>query len=185
VILNLVDRRGGGPARAGLAEAGIDSDLLERLAARVGPRDWAVDLVLVDDERMAGLNEGFRGNQGVTDVLSFSYLVPAGDRRPDLPHGRFFAAADLCLDGVEAADGLADGGAPVVGEVVIAPVFVGDRCGENGWSLDLELPLLVVHGLLHILGWDHDDPAEGRAMRDHEEKILAGENLAHPLRRRS
>ena len=43
----------------------------------------------------------------------------------------------------------------------------------------------MVHGCLHLLGWDHRDEVETEAMRDLEESLLAGEGLAHPLRRRS
>ena len=182
MILNLVDRRTSVPV------AGSDADwvarsmsLLEKLAARVGPPEWSVDLVLVDDDRMTGLNEGFRQAPGTTDVLSFSYLVAAEDGDADLTTGSCYAAFDLKLDQGE----FTDDSAVVVGEIVLAPVFISRRCRENDWPVDLEFPMLVVHGLLHVLGWDHLEDLERQAMQDIEEKVLGTVNLTHPLRQRS
>ena len=73
----------------------------------------------------------------------------------------------------------------VVGEIVLAPVFISRRCRENDWPVDLEFPMLVVHGLLHVLGWDHLEDLERQAMQDIEEKVLGTVNLTHPLRQRS
>lgn len=189
MILNLVDQRSfaGGPEGTGRGGAWVRDNfgLLTLLAAQVGPADWAVDLVLVDDARMAGLNEGFRGADGVTDVLSFSYLAAADEGRADLAAGVGHAAHDLQLDAGEAEAAALSGAPPVVGEVILAPDFVGARCEANGWPIGLEFPLLVVHGLLHILGWDHQEEEERQAMQDIEEAVLAGHELAHPLRRRS
>ena len=73
----------------------------------------------------------------------------------------------------------------VVGEVVLAPGFVTERCRRKGWPLEHEIPLLVVHGILHILGWDHASEAETVAMQAVEEEILFARGLPHPLRERS
>ena len=84
MILRLVDRRTD-PAAAGYdwLEGGAGFELLGGLAGQLGRPDWEIDVVLVNDEAMARLNEDFRKAPEVTDVLSFSYLqgtgpVPAG-----------------------------------------------------------------------------------------------------------
>ena len=152
-------------------------------AEPLGRPDWAVDVVLVDDESMAGLNEDFRKVPGVTDVLSFSYLQDTGPGLPDLARGQGCAFTDLWLDTLSVTR--EDGAAVTVGEVVLAPGFVADRCRMKKWSLEHEIPLLVVHGILHILGWDHANEGEAEAMQVVEEEILAAGGLPHPLRERS
>jgi probable rRNA maturation factor len=149
----------------------------------LGRPDWAVDVVLVDDESMAALNEDFRNVAGVTDVLSFSYLQDTGPGRPDLVRGQGYACTDLWLDTLSVTR--ENGAAHTVGEVVLAPGFVADRCRKKKWSLEHEIPLLVVHGILHILGWDHENEGETEAMQVVEEEILAAGGLPHPLRERS
>ena len=145
--------------------------------------DWAVDVVLVDDETMAGLNEDFRKVPGVTDVLSFSYLQDTGIGKPDLVRGQGHAFTKLWLDTPSFAR--ENDAAQAVGEVVLAPGFLADRCHRKGWSLEHEIPMLLVHGILHILGWDHTDDEAAAAMQTVEEEILAAGGLPHPLRERS
>ncbi len=183
MILRLVERRtrpdavgydwfteGSGPPLAGLAEP-------------LGRPEWVVDVVLVDDETMAGLNQDFRKAPGVTDVLSFSYLLDTGTGEPDLVRGRGHTCIDLWLDTLSVTR--ENGTAQAVGEIVLAPGFVADRCRRKGWSLEHEIPLLLVHGILHILGWDHANEGAAEAMQAVEEGLLAAEGLPHPLRERS
>ncbi|MEN8007171.1 MAG: rRNA maturation RNase YbeY [Candidatus Krumholzibacteriota bacterium] len=184
MILRLVERRKHpAPLGAAWAAEGFQSGLPARLAAALGRADWGCDVVLVDDDIMAGLNLEFRNVPGVTDVLSFSYLQGAGEGEAVLRRGQGRAAADLWLDSLAAATG--DGPTQVVGEVVLAPGFIVARCREKNWSEDQEIPLLVVHGILHVLGWDHQDERETTAMRNVEAEILAAEGLPHPLLGRS
>jgi len=154
---------------------------LGRLAAVVGGQDWPVDLVLVSDEEIATLNRQYRQVAAVTDVLSFSYLLSTGTGACDLIRGEAHAAVDLWREVLPGGADLSD----AVGELVLAPDFVADRCRASGWLLATEIPWLVVHGCLHLVGWDHEEPGERQAMQDIEADILAGEGLPHPLRRRS
>lgn len=184
MILRLVERRP--PADTGVYDwvTGTGpAGLLTSLAAPLGRTDWEVELVLVDDRTMVGLNEGFRQIPEVTDVLSFSYLQASGSGAPDLAAGQDHAFANLWLDTITSDP--ENGIAPSVGEVVLAPGFVADRCERRRWSLEHEFPLLVVHGLLHILGWEHTSSEQTEAMQAVEEKILAAVGLPHPLRERS
>ncbi len=175
MILGFVDRRGltaevedhAGPAA---------QRLWSRLAAAVGPSEWRVDVVLVEDGAMTVLNGRYRGAAEVTDVLSFSYLEESGTGRPDLAAGRQDARRDLWRSGPVA------GVEEPVGEVLVAPEFVARRCRERGWSVEHEMALLVVHGLLHVLGWEHAEEADRADMRAREAEILGRCGLPHPLR---
>lgn len=178
MILALVDRRRDQrPAAEGALCA--PWELLCRLAGDLGPAGWRVDVVLVDDPGMAGLNANYRDGDGPTDVLSFSYLV--GDDPRDgtagVRAGERRSRLDLWPDPAEARDG----DAPLAGEVVLAPGFIVERCVAQGWAPDVEMALLVVHGCLHILGWEHDDDADRLAMRACEAAVLRGCGLPHPL----
>lgn len=81
-------------------------------------------------------------------------------------------------DGV-AAD--AAGEPALAGEIVLAPRFIAERCRRERWDLRLEWAMLVVHGALHILGWDHVDAKQQSAMRALEVAALAREGLEHPM----
>lgn len=178
MILALVDRRSVPVPPPGTALC-APWDLLVRLAGALGREDWRVDLVLVDDAEMAALNREYRGAAGPTDVLSFSYLADAAaaPTPPGLRKGERGACRDLWPDTLEAGAGPG----ALAGEVVLAPVFITERCRERGWAPDQEMALLVVHGCLHILGWEHDAEADRRAMMDLETSILRGCGLPHPL----
>lgn len=160
------------------AAAGWSDALLadqERLAALVGRPGWTVELVLVDDAEMRRLNAAYRGRDAVTDVLSFSELLDAGDGAPDLPAGAGEAARDLWLDPL-------GGDAAAAGQIVMAPRFIAERCRERGWDPEDEVAMLTAHGLLHLLGWDHEDDAERRSMQERETALLSACGRGHPMR---
>lgn len=128
--------------------AGLDVDL-ERwsgLAEAVLVDEQAVGeltLTFVDRSEMTALNAEHMGQDGPTDVLSF----PMDDE--SLP------------------------GVPVLlGDVVISPAVAADQFATHAGTLDDELALLVVHGILHVLGHDHAEPADAAVMRRRELELL-------------
>ncbi len=169
--VRLHDRR---PVQAWEADAEFAS-LAQRICAPVGLPEWQVDLVLVDDDEMSDLNRRYRDREGLTDVLSFSYLEPAGAGDYALAAGVHHAACDLWRDPLDAAAGSA------VGEIVLAVDFVGRRCRERGLRFRDELALLIAHGALHLLGWEHADEAAAAAMRVPEQELLSAVGVDHPL----
>jgi probable rRNA maturation factor len=166
--IELVDKRQEPAAPA------VPIETLAALVTPLGRPEWTVDLVLVDDALMTDLYENWYGGEGVTDVLSFSYLEAEGNGRPALAGGEASAACDLWLSPTEETD-------PTIGEIVLAPRFVAARCKREGWDLATEWALLLVHGVLHVLGWRHGEPAQRAAMRAREAEVLAGQGFAHPL----
>lgn len=103
----------------------------------------------VDEQTIAELNEQWMDKQGSTDVLAF----PMDELRPGLV-------------GEEPEEG-------VLGDLVLCPV-VAERQGETaGHGTVAELDLLTVHGILHLLGYDHAEPEEHREMFGLQDELLA------------
>ncbi len=125
--------------------------------------DVEMSLLFVDEATIAELNERFLGSSGPTDVLSFPMdeELPPGGRQPD-QGGR----------GPGAPSDLSDPPA-LLGDVVVCPVVAGKQALERGVAADDELALLVVHGVLHLLDYDHAEPEETAVMRRREQEILA------------
>lgn len=113
------------------------------------PQDCEISISLVGLDEMTQLNERYRGKKGPTDVLSFPI-----DDVWDYP------------EDVESA--------PVLGDIVIAPDVADKQAPEYGNSFDEEMSLLLVHGILHLLGYDHIDDREAEEMEAREREILAG-----------
>ncbi len=148
---------------------------LNGLVARAGHAQWSINIALVDDEEMAAVNRDWRGKDEPTDVLSFSYLEAEGTGRPDLAAGELGAARGLWRGPA--------GGEPetLAGEIILAPGWIDARCAAHGWDREAEWALLVVHGMLHVLGWQHGDERSAAEMRSQEAELLRADGVEHPL----
>lgn len=114
--------------------------------------DAVLCVALVDKDRIAELNQHHMGKTGPTDVLSF----PIEDAEPGIPPSRD------------------PGGPPVVlGDIFISTDIVRAHAEEFETPFDTELHLMVCHGVLHILGWDHQTDAEATRMEEREAAHLA------------
>jgi len=133
------------------------------LADERAPVDAEVSLIFVDETAIADLNVKFLGGTGPTDVLAFPIdddHVPSG-RQPD-SGGR----------GPGAPTDPAD--PPVVlGDAVVCPLVAQRQAPEHAGTLDDELALLVVHGVLHLLNYDHAEEQETAVMQRRERELLA------------
>jgi probable rRNA maturation factor len=139
------------------------ADLARRvLAARGVKGETEVSLLFVDEETIAALNQQFLGKTGPTDVLSFPIEDDPG------PSGR---SPDLGGSGPGTSP--EEGPVSLLGDVVICPAVAGRNAAEHEVPLEDELALLVVHGLLHLLGMDHEDDAEAERMEALERELLA------------
>ena len=134
----------------------------ERVHERYGS-DVEMSLMFVDTQTIAELNERFLGVDGPTDVLSFPLdeELPPGGRQPD--------------QGGRGPGAPADGGDPpaLLGDVVVCPAVATRQAAERGAVTEDEIALLVVHGVLHLLDYDHAEPDEATAMRRREQELLA------------
>jgi len=144
------------------------SELVRATLEAEGVRgDVEVSLIFADEAAIAELNSRFMGKSGPTDVLSF----PIDDE--PAPSGR-----------VPDSGGTGPGDPPelampvLVGDVVICPSVAQRNAPEHDSTFDDELALLCVHGVLHLLGWDHEDETEAEAMEARERELLARFNRA-------
>jgi probable rRNA maturation factor len=159
--LDVVVREG---VRLPLPLAAIGRTAAAALAAARAPTPASLGIVLSGDAELAALNEAHMGHAGPTDVLSFPLVVstetPARERaRFVLPPGRRVHLGDVIVSVERAAEQAVEGR--------------GGQTGDVRWSIVDELRLLVVHGALHVCGWDHAVPDEEAAMRAVEREVLA------------
>jgi probable rRNA maturation factor len=109
------------------------------------PAEAEVSVMLVNNEAIQALNLEYRGLDRPTDVLSFSQLE--GEE--------LFDVRDV----------------PILGDIVISMEQAQAQAVDYGHSLERELAFLLVHGLLHLAGYDHDEEFTG-TMRDKQEAIM-------------
>ncbi len=146
----------------------MDLDRWARLAERVltaeGVRgDAELSLLFIGRTDMAELNRDYLGHEGPTDVLAFP--IDAGEIDVDSGPGPEKRGPDR-PDPDPADQPL------LLGDVVICPAVAAEQASGHAGSLDDEMALLVVHGVLHVLGHDHSEPDETERMRARERELL-------------
>ena len=114
-----------------------------------------VDITIVDNDEIHTLNRDYRGIDRPTDVLSFA--LDEGDEEPEVDDGE----AEHLL-----------------GDVIISAPRAVEQGEEFGHGLTREMTYLAVHGMLHLLGYDHMVEADKKVMRAREEEILRELDLA-------
>jgi probable rRNA maturation factor len=125
--------------------------------------DIEVSLLFVDEESMAELHERFLGEPGPTDVLAFPIddEPEPGGRSPD--EGGTGPGGPTDLDEMPY----------LLGDVVVCPSVAARNAAERGVGLEAEVELLIVHGLLHLLGMDHEEDEEAQIMEERQRDLLA------------
>lgn len=143
-------------------QAAVDPAWLSRIAlttaAVTGFDDEAeVALMLAGDETLRRLNRTYRGLDQPTDVLSFGQMEPSA--------APFVSPPDTTLH---------------LGDIIISYPRAVAQAAVCGHSRERELAYLLVHGLLHLLGYDHADERDYAHMRNAEERILERLGLGRP-----
>ncbi|MGH1490071.1 MAG: rRNA maturation RNase YbeY [Acidimicrobiales bacterium] len=143
--------------------------LAQRVLIAEGVTSGQLDLILVDAADMAELNEMHMGHEGPTDVLSFP--MDADE-------------IALMMGDQIAADQPPGHGPPLhLGDVVLCPSVAERQAPDHCGSIEAELSLLIIHGVLHILGHDHAEPEETMLMQARERLHLAECGFDHPVPR--
>jgi probable rRNA maturation factor len=117
----------------------VDLEALEKIADALSDKE--IELIITDDATMQELNAEYRGKNNVTDVLSFPMEAP-------------FTEQSIF-------------GMPL-GSIIIAESLVKNKAEEFGHSTQDELSLLFIHGMLHLLGFDHENDHGEMRMREKE-----------------
>ena len=140
-----------------VVEPGVDCPLDEQEVLRICrmvldeedvTRDCFVSVTVVGEEQIQDLNAQWRGQDRVTDVISLEC------ERPDDPD-------------------LAPGEPCELGDVVLAPAYIARQAQRYATTTADEFRLLLVHGLLHLLGYDHIEESEALAMERREDELVA------------
>jgi probable rRNA maturation factor len=141
----------------------VDQDSIRRLAQYViGQMEVHpladLSMLLVDEEHMTNLHEKWMEEPGPTDVLSFPMdeLRPHSIAGPNRTRGRDEDESEPVL----------------LGDIVICPAVAVAQAKQHGHSTQAELELLTVHGVLHLLGYDHADPEEEAEMFGLQNELL-------------
>lgn len=138
----------------GLPRAGLPAPQSFRrwTEAALGSRVKQADLAIrvVDEREGRALNRHYRGKDYATNVLSFPAELPEG----------------VTL--------------PVLGDIVLCAPVVAKEAEEQGKPLAAHYAHLTIHGVLHLLGIDHDDPREAEIMEQLERDILSGLGIPDP-----
>ncbi|GAA5073316.1 rRNA maturation RNase YbeY [Roseibacterium beibuensis] len=159
-----------------LIEADVwDETTLETLARKafeaalveldLDPDGFAVSLLACDDDRIATLNAEFRGKPTPTNVLSW----PSEERGAETPG----EMPDLPVP-------IGDGPPEELGDIALAYETCAREAAEAGKPLDDHLAHLLVHGLLHLLGFDHETDTDAELMEQLETRILARLGVPDP-----
>ncbi len=129
------------------------------------PARFALSILACDDARIAGLNTEFRGKPTPTNVLSW----PSEDRSADLPG----AMPDL-------PDPSTEGPPDDLGDLALAFETCAREARDGNKPLPDHLTHLIVHGLLHCLGFDHETDPDAALMEELETRILANLGVPDP-----
>lgn len=125
-------------------------------AAGIDPRAFETAILFADDAQVAELNARWRGKSGPTNVLSFP--APEGLRVPD-------------------------GEPRPLGDIVLASGVTASEAAQQAKPLNAHATHLIIHGLLHLLGYDHETEAETAEMEGLERDILKGLGFPDPYER--
>jgi len=120
------------------------------LKAENCPDGTEVSILLTDDEEIGSLNKNYRGIDEPTDVLSFSQTEDGGN--------------DCFTEMTEEI---------LLGDVVISIDTATRQAGEQDRALDDEIDMLLAHGILHLLGYDHEDTEDAEKMFARQQEILS------------
>lgn len=115
------------------------------------PSDSEVTILAVADEQMADYNQRFLSREGPTDVLAFPLEQLEPGQIPSRPVN----------------------GPPLnLGDVIIAPAYIHRQANDRQVAFADEMALMVTHGILHLLGYDHNEEEEAQAMEHREAHLL-------------
>lgn len=140
--VEVVEEAGEGAEPSPLATAA--ARLSQAILESIGHCGDELSVALVADDRMRELNLTWRGKDSTTDVLSFSQV-----EGEDMPEA-----------------------SPMLGDVVVSVDVLRRQADDGGWTVEEELARLLLHGVLHLVGYDHEDEGDAQVMRAEEARVV-------------
>jgi probable rRNA maturation factor len=145
MILELIDNQD---------EEKLDFKYLEKVCRYISQKfdpdnEKVINIIFIDDKSMKDMNREYRDIDRTTDVLSFSYLEDSiGNEQAESKN--------------------------VIGEVYISPATARKNSSqqEGSWNFGLEIILLIIHGILHIFGYDHEQDEEKAEMYNIQDSLI-------------
>lgn len=140
----------------------LDSEQIRSLAAlilqKLGIENWELSITFVGPHAIQQLNADFRNKNTVTDVLSF-------------PQEHFEILPSLESPAKALVN--QDGPPRILGDIVVCPERAEAQATEIGHSLSRETAFLMIHGILHLCGYDHQNPEDEAVMISQQKSLLA------------
>jgi probable rRNA maturation factor len=146
-----IDIQAEGEFRALVDKGWIRKIVRQVLKAEEVASPYEVSLVFTDSETVRQLNRDYRGVDEPTDVLAF-YMLPQKE--------------------LDSSFALPPDGITRLGEVVVSYPQATEQAKQQGHSTERELALLVIHGILHLLGYNHEEREQEEKMRARERQLL-------------
>lgn len=131
----------------------ILNTITETIGQLIEKHQWIISAMIIDDIRMQELNATYRKMESTTDVLSFHYFDDFTDCSPD----------------------------EIVGEIVFSESRLKSQAAEFWHSIEEECYRLMVHGIIHILGFDHETDEEYVEMWEIEKQVLEALSKKHQI----
>jgi probable rRNA maturation factor len=142
--------------KAALAALALTTDLPAAASQAARPQATELAVVLADDALLHALNKEYRGIDKATNVLAFAYAESESESAPAFEEN------------------------DVLGDVVIAFETARAEADQAERGLSAHLSHLVIHGVLHLLGYDHENDRDAEAMEDLEIQALAAIGISNP-----
>lgn len=128
----------------------------EKILNVLGCEEFLVSMAFVESNEIAELNQKYRHKSGPTDVLSF----------PQFTKNESSNIATFVKERKKL-------GIPMLGDVIICPTIAMKNANEQKHTIEYELVFLIVHSILHLLGYDHENAIDAKRMRKKEREVLA------------
>ena len=131
------------------------SSTLQKCKEFLGIPHHSVQIIATDENEIRKLNKEYRKKDSVTDVLSFSYL----NLEPKPKVGLTYKTESKTET-------------PELGDIFICMEKAAEQAAEIGQSISAEFLFLSIHGLLHVCGYDHENPEDEKEMIEQQKKLL-------------
>ena len=124
----------------------------KRILEAVGFKDWSMGVKITDNARIARFNHKYRGKSGPTDVLGFANMEWDAPMQP---------RKDCWV--IDTKD---------LGDIIISAEYMSEYCQREQMPIDDHWRVILTHGCLHLLGFDHENEGDYMAMKAQENRVL-------------